>query len=66
MIGKLVGALVGGEISRNEGRSGVKGAVLGAAAVGGMRRLGPLGLALGGAYVAKKMFDRRRQSRRTL
>ena len=29
-------------------------------AAGAMRRMGPLGLALGGAYVAKKAFDRRR------
>ncbi|MCJ8158744.1 hypothetical protein [Sphingomonas sp. LaA6.9] len=60
MIGKIIGALVGGEIERREGGRGLKGAVLGAAAAGGMRRLGPLGLALGGAYVAKKMLDRRR------
>lgn len=66
MIGRLIGALVGGEISRKEGRSGVAGAMLGAAAVGGMRRLGPFGLALGGAYVAKKIYDRNRQSRRPL
>lgn len=62
MIGKMIGALVGSEISRRGGRGGVRGAVLGAAAVGGLRRLGPLGVVLGGAYVAKKMIDRRRQS----
>ncbi|WP_380873030.1 hypothetical protein ACFB49_39040 [Sphingomonas sp. DBB INV C78] len=60
MIGKLIGALVGREIDRRDGRGGFKGAVLGAATAGGLRRLGPLGLALGGAYVAKKMIDRRR------
>lgn len=63
MIGKLVGALVGSELSRRDGRSGAKGAVLGAAAAGGLRRMGPLGVALGGAYLAKKMLDRRRNRR---
>jgi len=31
--------------------------------MGAMRRMGPLGLILGGGYVAKKAYDRRRQSR---
>jgi hypothetical protein len=39
----------------------MKGAVIGAVAMGAMRRMGPLGLALGGAYVAKKMLGRRRE-----
>lgn len=60
MIGKVIGALVGREIDRRDGRGGLKGAVIGAAAAGGLRRLGPLGLLLGGAYVAKKVFDRSR------
>jgi hypothetical protein len=60
MIGKIIGALVGREIDRRDGKGGVKGAVLGAAAVGALRRLGPLGIALGGAYVAKKALDRRK------
>ena len=60
MIGKVIGALVGREIDRRDGRGGLKGAVIGAIAVGGLRRLGPLGLALGGAYIAKKAIDRRR------
>lgn len=63
MFGKLIGALVGREIDRRDGRGGLKGALLGAATVGAMRRMGPLGLALGGAYVAKRMFDRRRERR---
>ncbi|SNS70734.1 hypothetical protein SAMN06295912_11333 [Sphingomonas laterariae] len=61
MIGKLIGALVGRELDRRDGSSGVKGAVLGAAVAGGLRRLGPLGIALGGAYVAKKAYDRHRE-----
>jgi hypothetical protein len=61
MIGKIIGALVGREIDRRDGGGGAKGAVIGALAVGGLRRLGPLGLILGGAYVAKKVLDRRRR-----
>ena len=60
MIGKIIGALVGREIDRRDGDSGVKGAVIGAFAAGALRRLGPLGLLLGGAYVAKKVIDRRK------
>ncbi|MCM8729570.1 hypothetical protein ACFO8O_01120 [Hephaestia sp. GCM10023244] len=63
MIGKLIGALVGREIDRRDGKSGIKGAAIGAVAVGAMRRLGPLGLALGGAYAAKKAYDRRKARR---
>jgi hypothetical protein len=63
MIGRLIGALVGREIDRRDGSGGVKGAVIGAAVPGVLRRLGPLGLVLGGAYVAKKAYDRRRSGR---
>ena len=63
MIGKVIGALVGREIDRRDGSGGVKGAVIGAAAAGALRRLGPLGMVLGGAYVAKKAYDRRRGTR---
>ncbi len=64
MIGKIIGALVGREIDQRDGRGGLKGAAFGALAAGGLRRMGPLGLALGGAYVAKKALDRRRTTRR--
>ncbi|WP_136161364.1 hypothetical protein [Sphingomonas flavalba] len=63
MIGKVIGALVGREIDRRDGKGGVKGAVLGAAVAGGLRRFGPLGLVIGGAYVAKKLYDRGRAGR---
>ena len=63
MIGRIIGALVGRELDRRDGRGGVKGVVLGSLAMGGMRRMGPLGMVLGGAYVAKKAMDRRRMSR---
>ncbi len=62
MVGKIIGALVGREIDRRDGKGGLKGAVIGAMAAGGLRRLGPLGLILGGGYVAKKAYDRRRGS----
>jgi hypothetical protein len=61
MIGKLIGALIGREIDRRDGDSGVKGAVIGAAAPAVIKRLGSLGLLLGGAYVAKKAYDRRKE-----
>lgn len=63
MIGRLIGALVGREIDRRDGKGGLKGAVLGAAAVGALRALGPVGLVLGGGYVAKKAYDRYRARR---
>jgi hypothetical protein len=37
---------------------------MGALAFGAMRRMGPLGMVLGGAYVAKKALDRRRAEQR--
>lgn len=64
MIGKLIGALVGREVDRRDGSGGAKGAAMGWLAAGAMRRMGPFGLALGGAYLAKKALDRRRASRR--
>ncbi|WP_419807223.1 hypothetical protein [Sphingomonas sp.] len=63
MIGRIVGALVGRELDRRDGSSGFKGAALGAVAAGAMRRLGPLGLVLGGAYVARQAMKRRRDTR---
>ena len=63
MIGRIVGALVGRELDRRDGSGGLKGAAVGALAIGAMRRMGPLGMLLGGAYVAKKAYDRRRETR---
>ena len=63
MIGKIIGALVGREVSRREGDNGLKGAAIGALTMGAMRRMGPLGMILGGGYVAKKAYDRRKQAR---
>jgi hypothetical protein len=66
MFGRVIGALVGRELDRRDGRGGLKGAAFGAVAAGAMRRMGPLGMVLGGAYVAKKALDRRRAMRRPL
>lgn len=63
MIGKVIGALVGREIDRRDGSGGAKGAAIGWVAAGALKRLGPIGLALGGAYVAKKAYDRHRATR---
>lgn len=63
MIGKVIGALVGREIDRRDGEGGVKGAVLGAAAVPLMARLGTLGMLAGGIFLAKRAFDRRKAAK---
>jgi uncharacterized membrane protein YebE (DUF533 family) len=64
MIGRIIGALVGREIDRRDGSGGMKGMAIGAVAAGALRRMGPLGLVLGGGYVAKKAYDRRRAEQR--
>ena len=63
MIGRVVGALFGAEMQRQRGQNGLKGAAMGVVATSVLRRMGPLGLLIGGAYVAKKALDRRRQGR---
>jgi hypothetical protein len=62
MIGKIVGAAVGRRLAgRHEGGRGL---LLGALApVLVKRAFGPLGLALAGGYVAKKVWDRRNRRR---
>ncbi len=60
MFGRIIGLLVGREMDRRDGSSGAKGAAMGWVAGSAMRRLGPLGLILGGGYVAKKAYDRRK------
>ena len=59
MLGKLAGAFLGRRMaSRN---SGMKGAALGYGLAAIARRgLGPLGLALGLGWGAKKLYDRRK------
>ena len=62
MIGKIAGAALGRRLAgRYEGGTGL---LLGALAPAIIRRpFGPLGLAVGGAWVAKKLWDRRQRSR---
>ena len=62
MLGKLAGAYVGEKMA---GRNcGLRGAVLGAGVAAVARRgLGPLALALGAGWAAKKMWDKRRERR---
>lgn len=63
MIGKLIGAAIGRRVAGRN--SGAKGVILGAMAPMVARRaMGPLGLVLGGGYLAKKVYDgRKRRSR---
>lgn len=62
MIGKIFGAAVGRRLA---GRyDGGRGMLVGALAPMILRRaFGPLGLALAGGYVAKKVWDRRNRGR---
>ncbi|MCC2978762.1 MULTISPECIES: hypothetical protein [unclassified Sphingomonas] len=60
MLRTIIGALVGKELDQRDGRGGLKGAAIGMLAARAVTRTGPLGLLLGGGYVAKKMYDRRR------
>jgi hypothetical protein len=64
MIGRILGAVIGSRIDRRDGSGGMKGALTGALLAGGMRRMGPLGLALGAAYMGKKALDQRRFNKR--
>ena len=59
MLGQILGAVIG---KRMAGRSsGASGALIGAALPMIARRgLGPLGLALGAGWAAKKLYDRNR------
>ena len=61
MIGRIISALVGREMGRRSGGSGgTSGAVKGVVAMSVLRRMGPLGMILGGGYAAKKAYDRNR------
>jgi len=69
MLGKILGGYVGQRMgsrygNSREGGSGLRGALIGTGiAMVARRGLGPLGLLLGGGYVAKKVLDRRRARR---
>ena len=63
MIGKIAGAALGRRLAGRYG--GTRGMLLGALApVVAKRAFGPLGLAVGGAWVAKKLWDRRNRAPR--
>lgn len=62
MLGKIAGAFLGSKVAGRH--SGAKGALLGAGIAAIARRgLGPLGLALGAGWAAKKFYDRRQAKR---
>ena len=62
MIGKLIGAAIGRRVAgRHEG---ARGAIYGALAPVLLRKaFGPLGLAIGGGYLAKRYYDGRKRRR---
>ena len=62
MLGKLAGAYLGEKMAgRNRG---LRGALMGAGLAAVARRgLGPLALALGAGWAAKKMWDKRQERR---
>lgn len=61
MLGKIAGALIGRSIDRRDGQGGTKGALMGMATAGVLRRMGPLGLAIGGGIMAKRYMDQRKR-----
>ena len=64
MLRNLIGARIGQRLAGRN--SGVRGALLGAAAPWLLRRaFTPLGVAALGAYGVKKLYDRRRATRAT-
>ena len=62
MLGKLAGAFIGEKIAGPN--RGLRGALMGAGVAAIARRgLGPLALALGAGWAAKKMWDKRQDRR---
>lgn len=65
MIAKIVAAEVGRRLAGRE--NGVKGALIGAAAPWLLRRaFTPAGIAIIGAYAAKKMYDMKKERQRSV
>ena len=58
MIRSIIGALIGSELDRNRRTGGLRGAATGMIAARVLSRMGPLGMVLGGGYVAMKAYDR--------
>ncbi|EJL30537.1 hypothetical protein [Novosphingobium sp. AP12] len=66
MIGKIIGAIAGKNISKHvDGVGGTGGALLGVGAATVMRRMGPLGLvaAAVGGYALKRYSEKREASK---
>lgn len=63
MLSKILGAIIGSRIDRSDGHGGIKGALLGYAGAALVKRVLPLGLAIGGGLAAKRAYDRRRYGR---
>jgi hypothetical protein len=62
MLGRLAGAMIGKRLAGRN--SGLKGAILGyGVATIARRGLGPLGLAMGLGWGAKKLWERRQERR---
>ena len=62
MLGNILGMMAGRRLAGRNG--GTRGALIGAAIPMIARRgLGPLGLALGAGWAAKKLYDRNRDRR---
>jgi hypothetical protein len=60
MIGKLVGAAVGRRLAKNQ--SPLVGALIGAATPWLLRRaFTPVGIAVAGAFAAKKLYDKKQE-----
>jgi hypothetical protein len=65
MLGKIIGAAVGKRVAGRYG-SGGRGMLIGALVPFVARRaFGPLGLVIGGGYLAKKLYDRSNRRSRT-
>ena len=62
MLGKIASAFIGSKVAGRH--SGVKGALIGLGLASIARRgLGPLGLALGAGWAAKKLYEKRQAGR---
>ena len=59
MIANIIGAIIGSKIDAADGEGGLKGAVIGALAPALVKRVLPLALLTGGAFLLKHMLDSR-------
>jgi hypothetical protein len=60
MLGKIIGAAVGRRVAGRH--SGAKGMLVGALVpIIARRAFGPIGLVVGGGYLAKKLYDKRKR-----